>query len=157
MGTMLWWLFLYTWTGLHTYWLHPRSLSVERQNRAIALGYYACAPLALLPVTLPAGLVILCLGLSAVWYVPSPSTSWLLYGYFLTFLGAVLMIVPLAAYPSACVVLIRRAARRGRIAQILAIFALPLCWLALFGPLMLVIPGAIAYAMYVLWFMFHAP
>jgi hypothetical protein len=39
------WLSLFFATGLHTYWLHPRHLSVERQNRAVALGYYACGPL----------------------------------------------------------------------------------------------------------------
>ena len=42
-------LFLFALTGIHTYWLHPRALAVERQNRAVALGYYAGAPLAFLP------------------------------------------------------------------------------------------------------------
>jgi hypothetical protein len=37
-------------TGVHTYWFHPRRLPVVRQNRAVALAYYACAPLALSPV-----------------------------------------------------------------------------------------------------------
>ncbi len=53
--------FLLLGTGLHTYWLHPRRLDVERQNRAIALGYYACGPLLLaLPMlwTLTAAFVI---------------------------------------------------------------------------------------------------
>lgn len=44
------WVLLYTWTGVHTYWFHPRHFSVERQNRAVALSYYACAPLLLLPI-----------------------------------------------------------------------------------------------------------
>lgn len=42
--------FLFTATALHTYWLHPRGLPVEQQNRAVAIGYYAAAPLAFLPV-----------------------------------------------------------------------------------------------------------
>jgi hypothetical protein len=33
-------------TGLPSYFFHPRQLSVEQQNRAVALSYYACAPLA---------------------------------------------------------------------------------------------------------------
>jgi hypothetical protein len=37
-------------TGVHTYWFHPKRLPVVRQNRAIALAYYGCAPLALSPV-----------------------------------------------------------------------------------------------------------
>jgi len=32
-------------TGVASYWFHPRSISVVRQNRAIALSYYACAPM----------------------------------------------------------------------------------------------------------------
>lgn len=32
-------------TGVPSYFFHPRSISVEQQNRAIALSYYTCAPL----------------------------------------------------------------------------------------------------------------
>ncbi|MBU0639816.1 MAG: zinc ribbon domain-containing protein [Planctomycetes bacterium] len=32
-------------TGLPSYLFHPRHLPVEQQNRAVALSYYACAPL----------------------------------------------------------------------------------------------------------------
>lgn len=41
-------LFLAAFSGVGTYWFHPKSISVERQNRSIALGYYASAPLLLL-------------------------------------------------------------------------------------------------------------
>jgi hypothetical protein len=37
-------------TGVASYLFHPRRLAVERQNRAIALSYYACAPLSLMVV-----------------------------------------------------------------------------------------------------------
>jgi hypothetical protein len=37
-------------SGLPSYWFHPRSISVTRQNRAIALSYYTSAPLLLLPI-----------------------------------------------------------------------------------------------------------
>jgi hypothetical protein len=33
-------------TGLHTYWFHPRRVSVPRQDRAIVLAYYLTGPLA---------------------------------------------------------------------------------------------------------------
>ena len=46
------WLWLLAAAGVASYWFHPRRLSVERQNRAVALSYYACAPLALTPLTL---------------------------------------------------------------------------------------------------------
>jgi hypothetical protein len=50
LGAGCLWLFLFTATGAASYFFHPRSISIERQNRAIALSYYACAPLALTPI-----------------------------------------------------------------------------------------------------------
>lgn len=41
---------LLAFTGIPSYFFHPRELPVTRQNRAIALSYYACAPLALGPI-----------------------------------------------------------------------------------------------------------
>ncbi len=47
-------------SGGHTYFFHPKRLSVEHQNRTLALSYYASAPLGLLPcVTLLLPLCIL--------------------------------------------------------------------------------------------------
>lgn len=46
-------LFLFVLTGVHTYWFHPSSLDVTRQNRAVATSYYACAPLGLLVLSAP--------------------------------------------------------------------------------------------------------
>jgi hypothetical protein len=40
------WLFLLMISGAGSYLFHPRSMPVVRQNRAVALSYYACAPLA---------------------------------------------------------------------------------------------------------------
>ncbi|MBN1346531.1 MAG: hypothetical protein JXQ73_27830 [Phycisphaerae bacterium] len=37
-------------TGIPGYFLQPRAAPIEQQNRAIALSYYACAPLAWLPL-----------------------------------------------------------------------------------------------------------
>ena len=44
-------LLLVFFTGLPSYFFHPRRLSIERQNRAIALSYYGSAPLAFVPLT----------------------------------------------------------------------------------------------------------
>ena len=53
-------LFLLMWTGVGSYWFHPRGLPVLRQNRAVALSYYASAPLAfLLPAALLLGVLYL--------------------------------------------------------------------------------------------------
>lgn len=45
-------LFLAAATGVPSYFFHPRDLPVELQNRAVALSYYTCGPLAItiLPV-----------------------------------------------------------------------------------------------------------
>ncbi len=43
-------LFLAGATGLPSYFFHPKSIPVEHQNRAVALSYYCCAPLAWLPL-----------------------------------------------------------------------------------------------------------
>ncbi len=51
------WLAVHTSAGVCTYWFHPRSLPVEQQNRAVALAYYACGPLALLPVPIACGVL----------------------------------------------------------------------------------------------------
>ena len=37
-------------TGLPSYFFHPKSLSVEQQNRAVALSYYGCAALTWAPL-----------------------------------------------------------------------------------------------------------
>jgi hypothetical protein len=55
-------LFLLAATGVPSYLCHPRSLPVERQNRAVALSHYAAAPLAFFPLVL----VVLGLGLAAL-------------------------------------------------------------------------------------------
>ncbi len=41
-------LFLATATGAPSYFFHPRAISIQRQNSAVALSYYLCAPLACL-------------------------------------------------------------------------------------------------------------
>jgi hypothetical protein len=47
LGCALLW--LSAWTGIPSWFFHPEWLPVERQNRAVALSYYACAPLAWTP------------------------------------------------------------------------------------------------------------
>lgn len=45
------WLYLLCIAGVASYFFHPASIPIVRQNRAVALSYYACAPLALTPIT----------------------------------------------------------------------------------------------------------
>jgi len=74
-------------TGLPSYFFHPRTIPIPQQNRAIALSYYACGPLAFLSVpilfvaagvvtaeaqnpTIPLGFVVLALTLPIGAIVP---------------------------------------------------------------------------------------
>jgi hypothetical protein len=54
-GLFLW---IFTASAVHTYFFHPRTLPVILQNRAIALAYYAAAPLAATPFAAIATVVV---------------------------------------------------------------------------------------------------
>jgi len=70
-GEPMWWVLggLVVWSllalaglpGLASYFFQPRWLSVEQQNRALALSYYAWAPLAITPVALAPYIAAVCL------------------------------------------------------------------------------------------------
>ena len=55
--------FLTLLSGVTSYFFHPRGVSIERQNRAVALSYYACAPL--LFVFVPVAILLSQIGLLA--------------------------------------------------------------------------------------------
>jgi hypothetical protein len=65
------WVFLLSGTALASYFFHPKSLSVIRQNRAVAISYYSGAPLAYSIVTIPLAV------LAAIYlmYIADPSIS----------------------------------------------------------------------------------
>lgn len=102
--------FLFLATGVHTYWLHPKHLSIERQNRAVALGYYACGPLmwvvlASLPVT--AGIICV----TAVGF----NASIIGVQIFMSFigLGVIMLAVGVSSFWRVCFVMACKAAERG--------------------------------------------
>lgn len=118
-------LFLVGFTGLHLYALHPRALAVERQDRAVALGHYACAPLALLPVLL----VLRVAGLLLAWVGDLPA-SWA------TDLGMTVWGVSWLLAPMLVLLMLRntyvfagRAAQRSGFAQAGLALLVPLLWL----------------------------
>jgi hypothetical protein len=71
---LLWlclWLYLLASSGVPSYFFHPASLDVIHQNRAIALSYYTCAPLAFTPLTIVLGVAVFVLdpwGKRVPWY-----------------------------------------------------------------------------------------
>jgi hypothetical protein len=137
------WLFLYTWTGVHTYWFHPRHLPVEHQNRAVALSYYACAPLMWLPLIVLArwsGLDLIITG-----------NKWMPYDTLIN-TGGILCIFAFAAvvgllgmFIGICVTMARHVARRDATGLLLMAVMLPMTWLVLLGFFLIVIPAVVGY------------
>lgn len=138
------WVFLYTCTGVHTYWFHPRSLPIERQNRAVALSYYACAPLLMLPVALAsiaAGVILLEIGeqhIEAYFHLAGLIC--------LLILGIVPALVSLLGFWAATVRLAGDVADRGGIGRLTLLLGQPAAWVFLLALLCVALPAAIAYA-----------
>jgi len=130
------WFFFLTMAGVQTYWFHPGSIPVVRQNRAVAISYYATAPLALLPIAL-ALLALLPL-----------VDSWVeRYGVFeslLIAMGIVAMLLIVGslswtAYVS--LVMLRRTTHCGTARVLSLIFGLPIAWGLLACIFLVAVPG----------------
>lgn len=145
---LLLWAWLHACTGAHSYWFHPKRLARERQNRAVALSYYACAPLLLLPIAAMfggAGMMVMAAGDNLG--VPSAELG-----------GMVVMIVlggtPLAGgllgFWAASSTLAARTADRGVIGVGALLMGQPLMCLILGGVFAGVIPAVLAYLVLIL-------
>jgi hypothetical protein len=136
-GIVLSWLCFYALTGVHTYWFHPRHLSIEQQNRTLALSYYASAPLVLV---VPCVLILVGVAVGAVsglW----PSAIVMPVSWVAGALGAVAVM----AFWRTCLSMARHAAGRGAVGLVVMGVALPLVWAALLALMLGVIPVALAY------------
>jgi hypothetical protein len=135
------WLFLLAGSGAGSYFFHPRRLPVSRQNRAIALSYYSCAPLAWL--WLPCGLTAL--------FAAVVSQPWGQHGFGATigvgaWLGAIMSVtlIVLAGYVRT-IQLMRRTNHRGVLRTLALAAYLPVAWAALCCITFLAIPAAVAF------------
>lgn len=133
------WLFLLTATGVASYFFHPKSLSVSRQNRAIAISYYACAPLSTLALTL------LVLGAAALLYQifqgEPIADSWLHPAVAaLDIAAGLLLVLQLGGWVFTTLVLLKKSTVCGttRLAALGA--ALPFCWAILAALFLGVLP-----------------
>lgn len=114
--------FLAFFSGIGSYFFHPRYISTDRQNRAIALSYYACAPLAFLflPCAIFGGMVLL---------NPQPSTSEI-YPILGGCIGFSLVVALLLMVLLATRRLMKITTRCGPGRQIALVLSLPLLWIA---------------------------
>ena len=137
-------------TGVHTYWLHPRHLPVEQQNRAVALGYYAAAPLAFLPFV-----ALIAAGASAAAAIAADA----LRGPADLVLVALAIVswAPLLAVPVALLrimlTIARYAAQRQTLGLTIMGVSLPTLWLTLTAIILLLIPALVGYVWMMLYTM----
>lgn len=120
------WLFVLAFTGVHTYWFHPKEISVEQQNRAVALSYYACAPLlALVPASIAFGLAFIVGTMNDNYESVMMASLAVVIALFAFSLAALSLI----AYLFVCANMARFAAHRSGVARLTIWLGLPPLWL----------------------------
>ncbi len=133
-------LMLLTLTGVQSYFFHPRSIPVVRQNRAVALSYYGCGAVAWLPVSL--GAFALVIGLTAAGTLrrmPLVVTAlvWIV--------GMSLVVLPPICGWVNMIRLLGKTTQCGRVRQLAMAVSLPLLWAALIAIVGIGIPAAYAF------------
>ena len=156
IGHVLLLLWLTAVTGMQSYWCHPRQLDARRQSRAVALSYYACAPLAWMPWT--AAL----LGYAFVTYLNS---TYRIYWQFPEFriaaadllrtplplaLGYALASLQVVSWWLVQTQIVSRAARRSGVGLLAFAAAIPACWLLLAALIFVGIPLVVGYTIIVI-------
>ena len=120
------WLLLFMLTGVASYFYHPPSLPIVRQNRAISLSYYTCAPLAWAVV--PAVLFGLAAGIESEFR--NPDDERLAFGLIFLGTGASLLIVVLWWWR--LLTLMRRTTHCGLARSFAMALYLPVSWIMLY-------------------------
>jgi hypothetical protein len=132
------WVFLLTATGVASYFFHAPSLAVEQQNRAIAISYYACAPIACMPLV-----AAFSIGVFKLFdgFVRSRLPIYTQVGILLVVFGPpALLLWQTWRTP---VRVLRAATRCGGERQIALSLSLPLMWAALAALFLVALPAAI--------------
>jgi hypothetical protein len=125
-------LFLLFSAGVASYWFHAADLPVVQQNRAVAVSYYACAPLAWVGIALAVMLV-------AGWwnlidprgYVPLFWRRFWIYGLLVSSAAGLATAGGVVWWWVVASVMLKRATRCGLVRVIAAAVGLPVAWVAL--------------------------
>jgi hypothetical protein len=126
------WLFLLAITGLPSLFCHPKSLPVLRQNRAIALSFYAAAPLAWM--ILPTVILGLCV------FVFNGPNRWFPGAETLLAAGYGLLLLLFAAQGNSSFVLLKHTTLRSASRRWIIGICLAICYIALFWIVAIGIP-----------------
>ncbi|MFK7790940.1 MAG: hypothetical protein AB8C95_15790 [Phycisphaeraceae bacterium] len=124
-------------TGLHMYWFHPKALSVEQQNRAVALSHYACAALLWLVPTF-AGLSF-SIAMGAFGEDPfDGALGWI--AAIPAMVMPLMMLLILPAYLFVCARMAQHTSNRSGATRLLMWVLLPVLWLIWSGLILFVLP-----------------
>ena len=129
------WLWLLAAAAAASYWFHPPTLDMTRQNRAVSLSYYACAPLVATPIT-----VALVVAAVLVRLRPNPSAN---VNELMNLIAAVAAWIQLTAWWGVSMTLFRLLTRCGLIHVAAFVTALPIMWAIL---AMLILGGIVGTA-----------
>ncbi|HEV2292602.1 MAG TPA: zinc ribbon domain-containing protein [Tepidisphaeraceae bacterium] len=140
-------LYLLATSGVASYFFHPPHLSVVQQNRAIALSYYACAPLVLL--ILPALIAWVYLGLHV--YRPGWENRVFLIDATMNLLMAILPVVTVLMMWFASLGMLRHATACSTARLFAMAIVLPVAWVVLAGLILVALPWVVGFAMIVVW------
>jgi hypothetical protein len=135
------WLLLLASSGVASYFFHPRRLPPVQQNRAVTLSYYACAPLALTPLS--AGLVA---GVAVILSSPLADTfGWVQVAGAMQVAAVVIALIQLLLWYVGTLVLLKRATHCGAGRVLAAGAALPVVCALLAVLTLVVLPAAVAF------------
>jgi hypothetical protein len=125
--------------GVQSYWFDSLSLPPAKRERAIALSYYACGPLALTPLlAVPLGLLI-----TVTPAIDHGRLPWFI-AHILLLPAALIAIVELITLWRAAVVMLRRTTQCGAARTVSCIVGLPLAWAVMAALFAVSLPGAYA-------------
>jgi hypothetical protein len=128
---------LFGMTGVASYFFHPGSLPVIRQNRAVALSYYACGPLAYMPATL--ALMVVC---ALIGDASARAKMPVLFSGTILLIGSAPVAAQFVAVISSSVILLEATTHLGRTRQILLAGFMAVAWAVLGFVLCVVVPAA---------------
>jgi hypothetical protein len=129
-------------TGVASYWFHPRALSVVRQNRAVALSYYGCAPLAF--ASIPVLALIAVLIMKEAGLDDQANASWTVVRLLEITAGVVSLLVVGSMWRST-LTLLSRTTHSGTGRLVLAGLLVPLTWALCFAFVMATLPWVIGF------------
>ena len=131
------WLAFLTAGGVQSYWFDSLALPPTKRERAIALSYYACGPLALTPLlAMPLGLLI-----TVAPAIDHGRLPWFI-AHILVLPAAAIAIVEVITLWRVAVVMLRRTTHCGVVRTVSCIVGLPLAWALMAALFAVALPGA---------------